>query len=84
MASTTSPKKEIVLLYVKLTPYALPPLKMSNRAAGFVLQSAYVMTVYAGDKELILTDLQIQRPEGRCGNSTLFKCRIMGTHQCIS
>jgi dUTP pyrophosphatase len=56
-----------VLRFVRLSQHALPPLKISPGAAGFVLRSPRDVMVYARDRQLIMTDLQIQVSEGCYG-----------------
>lgn len=62
MASTSN-----ILRFVKLTNNAHPPTRGSPKAAGFDLYSAYDATVPARERLLILTDIQIQLPEGCYG-----------------
>jgi dUTP pyrophosphatase len=65
--SSLSSQNNIKLRFVKLTENARSPTRGSTRAAGLVLYSACNTTVPARGKELILTDLQIQLPEGCYG-----------------
>ncbi|KAL0819062.1 hypothetical protein ABMA28_008340 [Loxostege sticticalis] len=56
-----------VLKFTRLTEHAFPPLKGSEKAAGFDLKSAYDYVVPARGKLLIKTDLQIELPPGCYG-----------------
>ncbi|CAH2095279.1 unnamed protein product [Euphydryas editha] len=56
-----------LLKFTRLTENAFPPVKGSERAAGFDLKSAYDYTVPAKGKELVKTDLQIELPSGCYG-----------------
>ncbi|XP_050354907.1 deoxyuridine 5'-triphosphate nucleotidohydrolase [Nymphalis io] len=56
-----------LLKFTRLTDNAFPPVKGSDRAAGFDLKSAYDYKVPAKGKELVKTDLQIELPSGCYG-----------------
>ncbi|XP_047537762.1 deoxyuridine 5'-triphosphate nucleotidohydrolase [Vanessa atalanta] len=56
-----------LLKFTRLTDNAFPPVKGSDRAAGFDLKSAYDYKVPAKGKELVKTDLQIELPTGCYG-----------------
>ncbi|XP_026497426.2 deoxyuridine 5'-triphosphate nucleotidohydrolase [Vanessa tameamea] len=56
-----------LLKFTRLTYNAFPPVKGSDRAAGFDLKSAYDYKVPAKGKELVKTDLQIELPTGCYG-----------------
>ncbi|XP_065220509.1 deoxyuridine 5'-triphosphate nucleotidohydrolase-like isoform X2 [Planococcus citri] len=60
-------ENEITLKFARLTEHALPPVKGSDKAAGYDLRSAYEYKVPARGKELIKTDLQIELPSGCYG-----------------
>ena len=53
-----------LLRFVKLSIHAHTPTRESPKAAGLDLYSASSTTVPARGKELVLTDLQIQLPDG--------------------
>ncbi|CAF4842268.1 deoxyuridine 5'-triphosphate nucleotidohydrolase [Pieris napi] len=53
---------EVILKFSRLSEHAFPPVKGSEKAAGYDLKSAYNYTVPARGKELIKTDLQIELP----------------------
>ncbi|XP_023945441.2 deoxyuridine 5'-triphosphate nucleotidohydrolase [Bicyclus anynana] len=56
-----------LLKFTRLSENAYPPVKGSEKAAGFDLKSAYDYTVAARGKELVKTDLQIELPSGCYG-----------------
>jgi len=56
-----------ILHFVKLSIHAQTPTRGSPKAAGLDLYSASSTTVPARGKELVLTDLQIQLPDGCYG-----------------
>ncbi|CAG9568042.1 unnamed protein product [Danaus chrysippus] len=56
-----------VLKFTRISEHAFPPVKGSDKAAGFDLKSAYDYVVPARGKELIKTDLQIELPSGCYG-----------------
>ncbi|CAK1593829.1 unnamed protein product [Parnassius mnemosyne] len=58
---------QITLKFTRLSEHAFPPVKGSEKAAGFDLRSAYEYTVPAHGKGLIKTDLQIELPSGCYG-----------------
>ncbi|XP_045779057.1 deoxyuridine 5'-triphosphate nucleotidohydrolase [Maniola jurtina] len=58
---------QTVLKFTRLSENAFPPVKGSEKAAGFDLKSAYDYTVSARGKELVKTDLQIELPSGCYG-----------------
>ncbi|CAH2054573.1 unnamed protein product, partial [Iphiclides podalirius] len=58
---------QVNLKFTRLTEHAFPPVKGSEKAAGFDLKSAYDYVVLARGKELVKTDLQIQLPSGCYG-----------------
>ncbi|CAH2230368.1 deoxyuridine 5'-triphosphate nucleotidohydrolase [Pararge aegeria] len=58
---------ETVLKFTRLSENAYPPVKGSEKAAGYDLKSAYDYTVSARGKELVKTDLQIELPSGCYG-----------------
>ncbi|XP_068619732.1 deoxyuridine 5'-triphosphate nucleotidohydrolase [Battus philenor] len=58
---------QVILKFTRLSEHAYPPVKGSEKAAGFDLKSAYDYTVPARGKELIKTDLQIELPHGCYG-----------------
>ncbi|XP_022113962.1 deoxyuridine 5'-triphosphate nucleotidohydrolase [Pieris rapae] len=53
---------EVILKFSRLSEHAFPPVRGSEKAAGYDLKSAYNYTVPARGKELIKTDLQIELP----------------------
>ncbi|CAH4034714.1 deoxyuridine 5'-triphosphate nucleotidohydrolase [Pieris brassicae] len=53
---------EVILKFSRLSEHAFPPVKGSEKAAGYDLKSAYNYIVPARGKELIKTDLQIELP----------------------
>ncbi|XP_026317246.1 deoxyuridine 5'-triphosphate nucleotidohydrolase [Hyposmocoma kahamanoa] len=55
------------LKFTRLSEHAFPPVKGSEKAAGFDLKSAYDYVVPARGKELVKTDLQIELPSGCYG-----------------
>lgn len=55
------------LKFTRLSEHASPPVKGSDKAAGFDLKSAYDYTVPARGKELVKTDLQVELPSGCYG-----------------
>ncbi|XP_035773937.1 deoxyuridine 5'-triphosphate nucleotidohydrolase-like [Anopheles albimanus] len=61
------PEVKCVLKFAKLTENAYPPTKGSVKAAGYDLRSAYDYTVPARGKLLVMTDIQVQVPEGCYG-----------------
>ncbi|XP_058815481.1 deoxyuridine 5'-triphosphate nucleotidohydrolase [Topomyia yanbarensis] len=61
------PETRCVLRFAKLTDQAYAPTKGSEKAAGFDLKSAYEYTVPARGKQLVMTDIQVQVPEGCYG-----------------
>jgi dUTP pyrophosphatase len=67
MAQAETTDEKAVLRFVRLSHHVLPPVKLSRRVAGFLLRSPRDVMVYARDELLILTDLQIQIPEGCYG-----------------
>ncbi|VVC95145.1 unnamed protein product, partial [Leptidea sinapis] len=62
--SVTAPKmvSKVELKFTRLTENAYPPVRGSDKAAGFDLKSAYDYVVPARGKELVKTDLQIELP----------------------
>ncbi|KAJ2942259.1 hypothetical protein O0L34_g15806 [Tuta absoluta] len=56
-----------MLKFTRLSEHAFPPVKGSEKAAGFDLKSAYDYVVPARGKELVKTDLQIELPSGCYG-----------------
>ncbi|XP_011505279.1 PREDICTED: deoxyuridine 5'-triphosphate nucleotidohydrolase [Ceratosolen solmsi marchali] len=56
-----------VLKFVKLTDKAFPPLKGSEKSAGYDLRSAEDRVVPAKGKVIVNTNLQIAVPEGTYG-----------------
>jgi dUTP pyrophosphatase len=58
---------EPMLRFAKLTPLAYAPVLGSTHAAGFDLKSAYEYTIPPRGRQLVMTDLQIQTPEGCYG-----------------
>ncbi|GBP15221.1 Deoxyuridine 5'-triphosphate nucleotidohydrolase [Eumeta japonica] len=56
-----------VLKFTRLSEHAFPPVKGSEKAAGFDIKSAYDYIVPARGKELVKTDLQIELPSGCYG-----------------
>ncbi|KAK7584131.1 hypothetical protein V9T40_005094 [Parthenolecanium corni] len=60
-------ENEISLKFARLSKNALPPVKGSDKAAGYDLKSAYEYTIPARGKELVKTDLQIELPHGCYG-----------------
>ncbi|KFB49279.1 AGAP010159-PA-like protein [Anopheles sinensis] len=61
------PESKCVLKFAKLSENAFAPSKGSAKAAGFDLKSAYDYTVPARGKQLVMTDIQVQVPEGCYG-----------------
>ncbi|XP_055599513.1 deoxyuridine 5'-triphosphate nucleotidohydrolase [Uranotaenia lowii] len=61
------PETKPVLRFAKLSDQAFAPSKGSEKAAGFDLKSAYEYTVPARGKQLVMTDIQVQLPEGCYG-----------------
>nr|CAH8828872.1 unnamed protein product [Trichobilharzia regenti] len=61
---SSSPVK---LRFKKLTNQATTPTRGSAFAAGYDLYAAYDATIYAGGRELVKTDIQIQLPDGCYG-----------------
>ncbi|XP_049536638.1 deoxyuridine 5'-triphosphate nucleotidohydrolase [Anopheles darlingi] len=61
------PEVKCVLKFAKLTENAFAPTKGSAKAAGYDLRSAYDYTVPARGKLLVMTDIQVQVPEGCYG-----------------
>ncbi|CAG4960020.1 unnamed protein product [Colias eurytheme] len=57
-----SSNPEVILKFTRLTENAFPPVKGSEKAAGYDLKSAYDYIVPARGKELVKTDLQIELP----------------------
>ncbi|XP_045504115.1 deoxyuridine 5'-triphosphate nucleotidohydrolase [Colias croceus] len=57
-----SSNPEVTLKFTRLTENAFPPVKGSEKAAGYDLKSAYDYIVPARGKELVKTDLQIELP----------------------
>jgi dUTP pyrophosphatase len=55
------------LWYVRLTENAVPPIKESPGAAGFVLRSAYDMVIPAGNTGIVRTDITVELPTGCYG-----------------
>ena len=66
-ANTISDSIECVLKFKKLSNHAYTPTKATNLSSGFILYSAYDYVVVAGEKELVLSDLQIELPSGCYG-----------------
>ncbi|XP_019869645.1 deoxyuridine 5'-triphosphate nucleotidohydrolase isoform X2 [Aethina tumida] len=58
---------EPVLKYTKTVPEAHPPVRGSDKAAGYDLKSAFAYVVPAKGKEIIDTGIKIQLPEGCYG-----------------
>jgi dUTP pyrophosphatase len=56
-----------VLRFAKLSDRAFAPTRGSTKAAGFDLRSAYDYIVPARGKALVMTDIQVQLPEGCYG-----------------
>ncbi|KFM57258.1 Deoxyuridine 5'-triphosphate nucleotidohydrolase, mitochondrial, partial [Stegodyphus mimosarum] len=56
-----------ILRFARLSNNAKAPTKGSKLAAGFDLYSAYDYSVPPSGKVLVLTDLQVQIPEGHYG-----------------
>ncbi|CAH2985813.1 unnamed protein product [Chilo suppressalis] len=56
-----------VLKFTRMSEHAFPPMKGSDKAAGFDLKSAYDYVVPSRGKELVKTDLQIELPSGCYG-----------------
>jgi dUTP pyrophosphatase len=52
-----------VLRFSKLTEFAYAPTKATPYAAGFDLYSAYDYTIEPGNKQLVMTDIQIALPD---------------------
>ncbi|XP_041779669.1 deoxyuridine 5'-triphosphate nucleotidohydrolase [Anopheles merus] len=61
------PEQKCVLKFAKLTENAFAPTRGSAKAAGYDLRSAYDYTVPARGKQLVMTDIQVQVPEGCYG-----------------
>lgn len=61
------PEQKCVLRFAKLSDQAFAPTKGSQKAAGFDLKSAYEYTIPARGKQLVMTDIQVQLPEGCYG-----------------
>ncbi|XP_053695744.1 deoxyuridine 5'-triphosphate nucleotidohydrolase [Sabethes cyaneus] len=61
------PETKCVLRFAKLSANAFAPTKGSEKAAGFDLKSAYDCVVPARGKALVMTDIQVQLPEGCYG-----------------
>uniref|UniRef100_A0A182QAD8 Deoxyuridine 5'-triphosphate nucleotidohydrolase n=1 Tax=Anopheles farauti TaxID=69004 RepID=A0A182QAD8_9DIPT len=61
------PEQKSVLKFAKLSENAFAPSKGSAKAAGYDLKSAYDYTVPARGKQLVMTDIQVQVPEGCYG-----------------
>ncbi|XP_038207213.1 deoxyuridine 5'-triphosphate nucleotidohydrolase [Zerene cesonia] len=57
-----SSHRDVTLRFTRLTENAFPPVKGSEKAAGYDLKSAYDYIVPARGKELVKTDLQIELP----------------------
>jgi dUTP pyrophosphatase len=62
-----SSQSDTYLRFVKLSKDALSPTRERSRSAGFNLISPHNTIIPARGKSLILTDLQIQIPEGCYG-----------------
>jgi dUTP pyrophosphatase len=58
---------ETYLRVVKMSEDAIPPERATSRSAGFDLRSPREVLIPARGKSLILTDLQIQVPDGYYG-----------------
>ncbi|XP_035221895.1 deoxyuridine 5'-triphosphate nucleotidohydrolase, mitochondrial-like, partial [Stegodyphus dumicola] len=56
-----------ILKFARLSNNAKAPTKGSKLAAGFDLYSAYDYSVPPSGKVIVLTDLQVQIPEGHYG-----------------
>ncbi|CAK1545684.1 unnamed protein product [Leptosia nina] len=56
------PQGAVILKFTRLSENAFPPVKGSEKAAGYDLKSAYDYIVPARGKELVKTDLQIELP----------------------
>jgi len=67
----TSSQSNTILRFVKVTENAQTPTRGFSRAAGLDLCSACDTTLPARGKVLIVTDLQIQLPEGCYGRIAL-------------
>lgn len=61
------PEQKCVLKFAKLSEHAFAPTKGSAKAAGYDLRSAYDYTVPGRGKQLVMTDIQVQVPEGCYG-----------------
>lgn len=61
------PVECVTLKFTRLSENAFPPVKGSERAAGFDLKSAYNYIVPARGKELVKTDIQVELPSGCYG-----------------
>ncbi|XP_072933448.1 deoxyuridine 5'-triphosphate nucleotidohydrolase [Epargyreus clarus] len=59
--------EQTTLKFTRLSDNAFPPVKGSEKAAGFDLKSAYDYVIPARGKELVKTDLQIELPSGCYG-----------------
>ncbi|KAI8437654.1 hypothetical protein MSG28_011905 [Choristoneura fumiferana] len=58
---------QTTLKFTRLSEHAFPPVKGSDKAAGFDLKSAYDYVIPARGKGLVKTDLQIELPSGCYG-----------------
>ncbi|XP_052895078.1 deoxyuridine 5'-triphosphate nucleotidohydrolase [Anopheles moucheti] len=65
--NSTMPEQKCVLKFAKLSENAFAPTKGSAKAAGYDLRSAYDYTVSGRGKQLVMTDIQVQVPEGCYG-----------------
>lgn len=59
-----------VLRFTKLTDNATTPVRNSKYSAGYDIYSAYDYNIGAGQRELVLTDLQLHIPDGFYGQLT--------------
>ncbi|XP_035909753.1 deoxyuridine 5'-triphosphate nucleotidohydrolase [Anopheles stephensi] len=66
-SQSTMPEQKCVLKFAKLSEHAFAPTKGSAKAAGYDLRSAYDYTVPGRGKQLVMTDIQVQVPEGCYG-----------------
>ena len=67
IANSSSDSIKCALKFKKLSNHAYAPTKATNLSSGFILYSAYDYTVAGGEKELVLSDLQIELPSGCYG-----------------
>ena len=67
ITNSSSESIECVLKFKKLSNHACAPTKAMNLSSGFILYSAYDYTIAGGEKELVLSDLQIELPSACYG-----------------